>query len=204
MKKEIEKMNKVLVITGNQGKADEISAITGLAVETRKLDIPEIQSLSVKEVASIKAKAAYDIVKQPVIVDDTGMSIEALNGLPGAMIVWFLDSVGPQGILDMIKGQENRKASVSTCIGYADQSGVWTFTGIVEGIIPKELRGEGGFGYDSIFIPDRHNKTYAEMSAEEKNEISMRKIALEKFREFLKKGEKGINSEGSPLTSLRK
>ncbi|MFH1225840.1 MAG: RdgB/HAM1 family non-canonical purine NTP pyrophosphatase [bacterium] len=183
-------MKKIFVITGNQGKAREIAAITGLEVEAKELDIPEIQSLSVEEVAKKKAKVAYETIRQPVLVDDTGMSIDALNGLPGALIVWFLDSLGPQGVLDLIKNKENRKASVSTAIAYADADGVEVFTGTVNGSIPIEIRGEGGFGYDPIFIPDGHDKTYAEMEPDEKNKISMRKIALTNFKEYIMKTDK--------------
>ena len=185
MKKGENKMQKILVITGNQGKANEISAITGLTVEAKKLELPEIQSLSVEEVAKEKAKTAYEIVRQPILVDDTGMSIEVLNGLPGALIVWFLDSLGPQGVLDIIANKKNRKASVSTCIAYADANGVQTFVGTVNGTIPIEPRGDDGFGYDPIFVPEGQNKSYAEMSVNEKNEISMRKIALIKFKNYI-------------------
>ncbi|MBU4332247.1 RdgB/HAM1 family non-canonical purine NTP pyrophosphatase [Patescibacteria group bacterium] len=188
-------MKKILVITGNQGKADEISAITGLNMEAKKLELSEIQSLSVEEVAKKKAMAAYEILRQPVIVDDTGMSIEALNNLPGALIVWFLDSLGPQGVLDLITDKTNRKASVSTCIAYADANGVQTFVGVVNGTIPTELKGDGGFGYDPIFIPEGQNKTYAEMTADEKNNISMRKIALMKFKEY-------ITSKDAPASEM--
>ncbi|MCG2690644.1 RdgB/HAM1 family non-canonical purine NTP pyrophosphatase [Candidatus Parcubacteria bacterium] len=184
MKKGGGKMQKILVITGNQGKVNEISAITGLTVEAKKLELSEIQSLSVEEVAKKKVMAAYEIVRQPVLVDDTGMNIEALNGLPGALVVWFLDLLGPQGVLDLIANKKNRKASVSTCIAYADANGVQTFIGTVNGTIPTELRGDEGFGYDPIFIPEGQNKTYAEMSVDEKNEISMRKIALMKFKDY--------------------
>lgn len=177
-------MQKILVITGNQGKVNEISAITGLTVEAKKLELPEIQSLSVEEVAKEKAMAAYEIVRQPVLVDDTGMNIEALNGLPGALVVWFLDLLGPQGVLNLIANKKNRKASVSTCIAYADANGVQTFIGTVNGTIPAELRGDEGFGYDPIFIPEGWNKTYAEMTTDEKNKISMRKIALMKFKDY--------------------
>ena len=195
MKKGADKMKKILVITGNQDKADEISAITGLTVEAKKLELSEIQSLSAEEVAKKKAVAAYKIVRQPVLVDDTGMSIEALNGLPGAFVSWFLDSLGSQGILNLIKGQKNRKASVSTCIAYADVSGVQTFVGAVNGTIPTELRGDRGFGYDPIFIPNGNDKTYAEMTPEEKNEISMRKIALMKFKEYITSQKQAPESE---------
>jgi XTP/dITP diphosphohydrolase len=98
-----EKMSETLVIvTGNKGKANEIAIITGFTVEAKNIDIPEIQSLDIESVAREKALAAYEILKRPVVVDDTGMSIEALNGLPGALVAWFLDTLNPQGILDTI------------------------------------------------------------------------------------------------------
>jgi len=178
-------MQEILFITGNGKKAEEVRAITGLDVQTKNLDIPEIQALDVEEVAKAKALTAFQLTGQPVIVDDTGMSIEALNGLPGALVAWFLDTLKPEGILELIKGKENRKASVSTCIAYADQNGVFAFTGTIHGRMTDTLKGEGGFGYDPIFIPDGFDKTYAEMTSDEKNEISMRKIALLKFKEFM-------------------
>ena len=178
MKKEI------LFITGNKKKLEEVRAITGIAINSKKLEIKEIQELDVKEVAKEKALSAFKQTGQPVIVDDTGMSIAALGGLPGALISWFLDTLKPEGIVELLSGKENRQASVSTCIAYADETGVYAFVGTVNGHISKLLRGKNGFGYDPIFIPDGYDKTYAEMNDDEKNKISMRKIALMKFKEF--------------------
>jgi len=178
---------EILFITGNKKKVEEVRVITGLNVIAKNLDISEIQSLDVEEVAKAKALSAFNLTGQPVIVDDTGMSIESLNGLPGALVVWFLDALKPEGILKMLNGATNRKASVSTCIGYADKNGVYVFTGTIHGEITDSLRGENGFGYDPIFIPSGYEKTYAEMTGDEKNEISMRKIALIKFKEFMEK-----------------
>ena len=180
-------MNEILFITSNKKKVEEVSAITGLNVVARNLDIPETQSLDVEEVAKAKALTAFQIANCPVMVDDTGMSIESLNGLPGALVAWFLDTIGAKGILKLLVGEKNRKASVSTCIAFADETGVSVFTGTINGNIAESFRGESGFGYDPIFIPDGYDKTYAEMTADEKNEISMRKIALLKFKEFILK-----------------
>lgn len=180
-------MKKILFITGNSKKAEEVAAITGFDVSAKNLDIPEIQSLDVEEVAKAKALSAFKLTNSPVIVDDTGMNIDALNGLPGALVAWFLDNLKPEGILKILSGEKNRKASVCTCIAYADQTGVFAFTGTIKGEVSESLKGENGFGYDPIFIPNGSDKTYAEMTAEEKNEISMRKIALLKFKEFMLK-----------------
>jgi len=180
---------KILFITGNKKKVEEVRSITGLNVEAKSLDIPEIQALDVEEVAKAKAQTAFQITGHPVIVDDTGMSIDALNGLPGALVSWFLDTLKPEGIVKLLSGEGNRKASVSTCIAYADQTGVFTFTGTVKGKIANFLKGKSGFGYDPIFIPKGQDRTYAQMSSDEKNEISMRKIALVKFKIFMEKRE---------------
>lgn len=174
----------IKVITGNAGKAQELASILNCTVECHKLDLPEIQSLNVAEVALKKAEAAYALTGEPVIVDDTGMSIEALEGFPGALVSWMLDTTGIEGLLKLMDGQTNRAATVSTAIGYADENGVQVFLGELSGTIPSGVRGEGGFGYDPIFIPQGHSKTFAEMSAAEKDAISMRKLAVEKLRDF--------------------
>lgn len=173
------------VVTGNRNKAAEIEAITGWPVETIDIDIAEVQSLSVEEVAKQKALDAFEVVKRPVVVDDTGMEIEALGGLPGALVSWFLDSLGPAGMLKLIQGVEKRRASVSTCIAYADANGAKTFVGTIQGSLAQDCTGKEGFGYDPIFIPDGHKRTYAEMSPEEKNTVSMRRQALLKLKDFL-------------------
>ncbi len=182
----MQNLEKVLtVVTGNKSKAAEIAAITGWQVEATYLDILEVQSLDVQEVAKEKALAAYREIKRPVVVDDTGMSISALNGLPGALVSWFLDQVGPSGILKMIAGCEDRKASVSTCIGYADENGTQVFVGTISGNLAFEEKGTNGFGYDPIFVPEGETRTYAQMTSEEKNSHSMRKLALVQLKEFL-------------------
>lgn len=181
-------MNKetLIIVTGNKGKVREIESITGWPVEAVELEIAEIQHIDVEVVAREKAVAAYKAVGRPVVVDDTGMSISALKGLPGALVAWFLDSLGPAGVLRLVANDPDRRASVSTCIAYTrDGQSVQTFVGTVEGNLTTEMRGSGGFGYDPIFVPEGSDYTYAEMSAEQKNAISMRRIALHKFREFL-------------------
>jgi len=180
------KANKeILFITGNDNKVEEVRAITGLNVAAKNLEILEIQALDVEKVARAKALAAFQKTRRPVMVDDTGMNIEAIGGLPGAFVSWFLDTLKPDGILDLLAKKKNRNASVSTCIAYADKSGVFVFAGTVYGKISLSLRGDNGFGYDPIFIPKNSKKTYAEMTADEKNKISMRKIALLKFKKFM-------------------
>jgi XTP/dITP diphosphohydrolase len=178
-------MKRIVVVTSNSKKAREIETLIGAPVESACLDIKEIQSLSVGEVAREKAFAAHRALGLPVIVDDTGMNIATLGGLPGALVHWFLDTIGPQGILRLMRDSEDRRASVTTCIAYCEGPDVKLFEGTIQGTISMEIRGTNGFGYDPIFVPDGQSKTYAEMTTEEKNTISMRSIALSKLRDFL-------------------
>lgn len=100
-------------------------------------------------------------------------------------MAWFLSTVGPQGILDMAARFEDRRATVTTALGYADADGVRIFTGSLSGALITERRGDGGFGYDSIFLPDGSDLTFAEMSSEQKNAVSHRRLAVDELRKGL-------------------
>ena len=180
-------LDRIALITGNAGKAAEYAAMLGIEVTPAKAELTEVQSLDVAHVAARKAADAFAQLGQPVLVDDTGLSIHAWNGLPGALVAWFIDTVGPQGILDMAQGLADRGATATAALGYADAAGVQVFQGTVDGSLATELRGISGFGYDPIFIPDTDSshRTYAQMTSEEKNKISHRRRALEAMRNGL-------------------
>ncbi|WNV76716.1 non-canonical purine NTP pyrophosphatase [Geodermatophilus sp. DSM 44513] len=175
--------DKLTLITGNAGKARELGDLLGFPLAHEKLRLTEKQALDVAEVAQDKAAQAYDQLQRPVLVDDTGLTVLAWNGLPGALIAWFLDAVGNDGILSMAASLGDRRASVTTALGYADENGPQVFTGTLWGALADQQRGSNGFGYDTIFIPEGNPKTFAELSAEQKNGISMRKLAAEKLRQ---------------------
>jgi XTP/dITP diphosphohydrolase len=178
-------LEHISLITGNQGKACEYESLLGIKVTAVKEDLIEIQELDVVKVVEHKAQDAYSTLRTPVLVDDTGLTLQEWNGLPGALVAWFIDSVGPQGILKMAAGMTNRRAAATTAIGYADETGVQVVTGTLNGTLTTELRGTNGFGYDPIFIPDGHHRTYAEMSSEEKNAVSHRRLAVDDLRKAL-------------------
>ncbi|MFD2415716.1 RdgB/HAM1 family non-canonical purine NTP pyrophosphatase [Amycolatopsis pigmentata] len=175
-------IDRISLITGNEGKAREYAALLGIEVSALKEDLIEIQSLDVVEVVKRKVEDAYSKLQRPVLVDDTGLVLNAWNGLPGALVAWFLSSVGAQGILDMASEVADRSATVTTALGYADTNGVRVFTGTLEGTLTTERRGDGGFGYDSIFVPAGTDLTFAEMSSEQKNAISHRRLAVEELQ----------------------
>lgn len=174
---------KICFVTSNENKLREAEDILGLKLEQANIDVREIQSLDVEEVATEKAKEAYKIVKKPVIVEDTGLYIESLNGFPGALIKWVMKSIGNEGICKMV--EEDRKALARTCVCFYDGSELKVFTGEIKGRISDRPRGESGFGWDAIFIPEGYEETFAELGMDVKNKISMRRIAFIKLKEYL-------------------
>jgi XTP/dITP diphosphohydrolase len=180
-------LDRITLITGNAGKAAEYAAMLGVEVTAAAAELTEVQSLDVAHVAARKAADAFAQIGEPVLVDDTGLIIEAWNGLPGALVTWFLGTVGPEGILSMASGLTDRRATVTTALGYATETGVRVFTGTVSGSLAIEPRGTFGFGYDRIFVPDNDagRRTYAEMTSEKKNQISHRRRAVEEMRRGL-------------------
>lgn len=185
-------MKEITFITGNEHKLREAREILGVDIKQKNIDIPEIQSVELKPVIEAKLKEAYKILQKPVIVEDVGFFSEALNGLPGALIKWFIEkTLGRDGIVKILEPFDNKKATVVCAVGYTeDGETIHVFEGKINGIVvPK--RGESGFGFDPIFQPEGYSKTFAEMSAEEKNAISHRGRAFVKFKEFLEKNNIG-------------
>ncbi|MFA6969501.1 MAG: non-canonical purine NTP pyrophosphatase [Candidatus Paceibacterota bacterium] len=180
-------MQKLTFITGNAGKAKYLSDYFHTPVEHVKLDLPEIQSLYLKNVVEDKADRAFTIIKSPVLVEDVSLTFTALKALPGPFIKWFLETLGNEGLCRLLDKFEDRSAVAEVQFGIADEIGLYTFGGHMEGTIAESPRGESGFGWDPIFIPKGYDKTWAEMTNDEKHATSMRKIALEKMSEFLNK-----------------
>jgi XTP/dITP diphosphohydrolase len=172
------------MVTSNANKAVEVAAFFKGALEVTHvaLEIPENRSDDVSEIAKGKAQYAYDRLKTPLIVDDTGLSIDALNGFPGPYAAYVLHTLGNTGIQKLIDGVKNRNAHFTTAIAYVDKSGVRVFTGTIHGNITTSPRGSNGFGYDPIV--DIDGRTLAEMSLEEKSVISHRAKALVAFRDW--------------------
>jgi non-canonical purine NTP pyrophosphatase (RdgB/HAM1 family) len=181
---------RAVFVTTNDHKRREAQEILGVELERAALgpqDVPEIQALDVAEVAADKALRARDALgAHPVLVEDSGLVVEAWNGLPGALTKWFVSSVGNEGILRMLSGQD-RSARAVCAVAVADMHGsVRVFTGEVAGTLAPEPRGAGGFGWDPIFIPEGSSLTFAQMG-EAKNEDSHRARALRAARGWLER-----------------
>ena len=180
-------MKNLTFITGNQHKTEELENYLGITVTAKKLDIPEIQSLDLEEVAKAKAQAAYLLLGTPVLVEDTALTFIALGKLPGPLIKHFLETIGNEGLIKILSGYEDRKAVAETCFAFADEKGIKTFRASTSGTVALSPCGEMGFGWDAIFIPERASKTWAEMTMAEKQTDSMRAQALDKLKEYLAK-----------------
>ncbi len=173
-------------ITGNAGKFREIGAILP-DIEQLKLELDEIQSLDPKAVIEHKLAQAAAIHDGAFIVEDTSVGLACIDGLPGTLIKWFLDTLGAARLADLVLRYDNHAATVRTTIGYRDEQGsVHYFVGECTGQIVRP-RGDGGFGFDPAFIADGQTKTNAELTPAEKNAISARGIAAHKLAEHLKK-----------------
>ena len=178
---------KIYFVTGNKNKLKEASLLMP-EIEGLNLDLVEIQELDSYEV--IRYKLTEAMRQKPgknLMVEDVSFTIDGMNGLPGPLIKWFLQSLGSEGIFKMAKIFGNQRAEAKAIFGFANKEGnVQFFEGAVKGKI-VEPRGTSGFGWDVIFVPEGYDKTFAQMGMKEKNKISHRKIALEKLREYLDK-----------------
>lgn len=177
-------LSPVYFITGNANKFAEVKSMLP-KVEQLDIDLPEIQEIDAKEIIKAKLEAAYQHAEGEFIVEDTSLYLDGLGGLPGPLIKWFLKTIGNDGLVKLSQSFGNDGAEAKTIIGYArNRDEIYFFEGIVKGKI-VEARGKLGFGWDPIFLPDGHSKTFAEMEGEEKNLVSMRRIAVNKLADFL-------------------
>ncbi|GCE09430.1 non-canonical purine NTP pyrophosphatase [Dictyobacter aurantiacus] len=179
-------MQPLTFITGNKGKAEQVSWLLHVPLTHKKIDLPEIQSLDLATIVAWKAKEAYQHVQSPVLVEDTSLCFGALGKLPGPLIKWFLAELGTNGLCRLLDSYPDRSAEATVMFGLYDGQALHTFRGSQKGSIALAPRGQNGFGWDSIFIPSGSEKTWAELTIEEQKEASMRKAALEKLRVHLK------------------
>lgn len=170
-------------------EAREVVASYNLSLAFLRDDVPEFQHSDVVEIAKWGARWAADKWDLPVLVEDTGLFIQALGGFPGPYASYVLRTIGLTGVLKLLDGVEDRRAYFKTALAFCDgrEAEPVVFTGEAWGQIALEARGAGGFGYDPIFVPDGGDgRTFAEMSREEKNALSHRGKAFRAFSEWFR------------------
>lgn len=171
-------------ITGSSRKFSEIQSIIS-HIQQKDIDLPEIQELDPKRIITAKLHEAFQHCSGECIVEDTSLYFDCLHGLPGPLIKWFMKTIGNEGLYTLTKALENHKATSKTLIGYAkSKDDMYFFEGEVKGTIVFP-RGDKGFGWDAIFLPEGETKTFAEMTSEEKEKYSMRRIAADKLKKYL-------------------
>lgn len=179
---------KLLFITGNKGKLAEAQMVIP-EIEQKNIDLPEIQELDIREVVRVKLEEAIKHVPDDVgiIIEDTSVVVDHMNGLPGPLIKWFLQSLGLMGIWGIVENFPTHKATATSMIGYREPNGIIHYCGgSTEGVIVSP-RGES-FGWDPLFLPDGCQKTFGEMSPVEKSETAMRTKAFRKLKEIIDLG----------------
>lgn len=189
-------MTKLIFATNNEHKVEEIQSAIGNIIDVISLkqagidiDIPEPHD-TLEENASEKSRTIHRLTKINCFSEDTGLEVEALNSEPGVKSARYAgeDKSFDKNIdklLSKLGDNKNRKAQFRTVVSLILDDKEYLFEGICEGGILTERKGEKGFGYDPVFIPDGSEKTFAEMSMDEKNEYSHRKKAADKMIKFL-------------------
>ncbi len=182
--------------TGNDSKVKEFkNALESFEVTLKRIDIDlaEMDHEDVEKVSRRKAVDAYNEsnIEEPVMVEDSGLYVSALGGFPGSVSSYFFEKCGNHGLLKLLKdiGERDAYFKTSIAIYFPEKDDTKTLSGVCKGRISRKIRGDSGFGYDPVFIPEGRNKTFAE-DFSVKEEISHRKKAIEKLKKYLE--EKGL------------
>jgi non-canonical purine NTP pyrophosphatase (RdgB/HAM1 family) len=180
------RLEDLVFVTSNLGKLREAEAVLGRSLDHSDLDLPELQTLDLMEVVRGKARAAWECLDRPVLVEDTALELAGLGGFPGPLVRWMLASVGPEGICRVARCFDDPRVTARCLVCATDGSAEVFGEGVVEGTIATTPRGAGGFGWDSVFVPSGGDgRSYGEMSEQEKNSISHRHKAFVALRDAL-------------------
>ncbi len=183
----------LVLATRNKNKIAEIKYILGGLFDYRLIgdylsdDVPE-SGRTLYDNSLNKALIAYELTNQPSLADDSGLFVNALNGEPGVFSARYgsTDQKRINRLLENLRGSTDRKAVFRAVFVYYHRPNVFrAFEGECPGVVAYECRGNNGFGYDPVFIPDGYEQTFAQMTSDLKNQISHRATALLKFKEFV-------------------
>ena len=170
------------LVTGNANKLKEAERILGCGLASQSIDLPEIQSLDLDEVLTAKAHEAFDRVAGPVVVEETGLFLDAMGGFPGPLIKWMLDAMGPGGVSRTALALGDPRARAVCALAYYDGERIIRANGVTEGELLAAARGEHGFGWDPVFRPIESELSFAELSPADKDRIGHRGRAWRAFR----------------------
>ncbi len=182
-------MTNVVFVTGNPEKASRLAQSLGLPVDHQSAALDEIQTINPAELVEYKVKQAYSQIRQPVLVEDVSFVYNALGDLPGPFVKFFVDSDdGATKMCRLLDGFENRRAEARCTFGYYDGEELRLFSGSLTGEVADQPRGDGGYGFDNIFIPDGFDgRTAAELDSLEYDRYYSTIKPFAEVREFLQK-----------------
>ena len=181
----------ITFVTTNPGKFREVSAkLAPLGVRLRRRDraVPEVQADRLEDVVRFGARVLASEVPGEFLIDDSGLFVDALGGFPGVYSSYVYRTIGPAGVLSLMRGRAERTARFETVFLLGARGRTpRVFRGVCEGTIARRPRGRGGFGFDPIFVPRGHRRTFGEMSLAEKNAMSHRARAAEALARHLRR-----------------
>ena len=167
-------MTPFVLVTGNPGKIAEARTALGVDLETAEIDLPEIQSLDYREVLRTKAEEAWRRIGRPLVVEEAGLDLAALNGFPGPLVKWMLGAVGAEGIARTAAALDDVRAAARCFLLYKDGDREIVAEGRTEGVLVLPGRGSYGFGWDPVFLAEGSALTFAELTGIEKDAVSHR------------------------------
>lgn len=167
-------MTAFTLVTGNPDKVREAERILGFRPDLVDVDLPEIQSLDIRQVLEAKAEEAWRRLGRPLVVEETGLYLDALGGFPGPLIRWMLAAVGPAGLARLAQALGDPRATARCLLLYRDAERTVVAEGRVDGALVAEPRGAAGFGWDVVFRPHDGELTFAELPPAEKDQTGHR------------------------------
>ena len=185
------------LVTGNPNKLIEARRLCGHQLNAAAVELPEIQSLDLAAVLAAKAEEAFRRLARPVIVEETGLELAAMNGFPGPLVKWMLEAIGPEGIARIVDHEGDRRATARCAMLYSDGDREITGEGETSGRLVLPPRGDGGFGWDPVFQPDGSSQTYGEMAPHAKDSMSHRGKAWQTFARALRETGVSLRWAGS-------
>ncbi len=165
---------RLLLVTANRHKLMEARRILGVEIEGAAIDLPEIQSLDLVAILRAKAEEAWRRLGRPLVVDETGIYLDALGGFPGPLVKWLLQAAGAEGLARTAVALGDPGATARCALLYRDGEREVLAEGEIRGHLVLPPRGEEGFGFDPVFVPDGEARTFAEMLPEDKDALGPR------------------------------
>jgi XTP/dITP diphosphohydrolase len=179
---------KIRFMSGNQHKVAEVQRIlstVGVEIVPVSRKIEELQTEDVDRLVRDKVTKAFKLIGRPLFVEHTGLYLDGLNGLPAGLTQIFWDKLQAQRLAALVGGLGTRAVTAKTVLGYCDGQKIYMFEGAIQGTVPQVPAGPLDFQWDCVFVPNGHTQTFAEMG-QKKDDISMRRQALDKFAQHLK------------------